>query len=236
MRTWLVLAVLCFTGLLAEAETGYRAVWEIAVKGSEDTPVKEEVVICGPNMRIDRTDGSTFLFNSDREQAVLMHDGSDHAWRFSFEQNRSFFQRFLIPYGIVTENGVMLFPETVFRRTGRKEKKDGTLCEEVLLPGEFLNSRTIAWYPVDAVASGPEMVRAYFSFFTRDRNFLQQVERLNGFPLRMEMAVHVNGTTVITTRKLLSAEKIDCSDRNFEVPDGIDIEDIPGTGVPLMQH
>ncbi len=236
IRRFSVVAGMLMICCLILAQNGYHAIWEIDVKGSKDKPIREEVTICGSHMRIDRGDGSTFLFDSDREQAVLLHEGTNHAWRFSFERNRSFFQRFLIPYGIITENGVMLFPETIFRRTGRKATKNGIMCEEVQLPGEFLNSRTIAWYPVKALESGSEMVRAYFSFLTRNRNFLQQVERLTGFPVVMEMRVRVNGAAVVTTRTLLSTGLIDCSELSFDLPDGTQVEDIPGAGVPLMQR
>lgn len=229
--------LIALTAVAATAQNvGYRVVWEVVTSADDRPSVQEEVFICGSHMRIARSDNATFLFDRDREQAVLIHTNASHAWRFSFERNRSFFQRFLVPYGIMTEKGVMLFPDTVFRRTGEKTRKNGILCEEVQLPGEFLNSRTRAWYPLEADELESGAMRSYFSFFTRDADFLKQMAELTGFPVEMEMTVRMNDATVVTTRRLTSFESIDCSEVDFSLPDGIRIEDVPGTGLPLMQH
>jgi len=232
MRQWIALLLLWTSGLAAA--DGYQVVYRVQVKGPVPVSVTETITVCGDRMRMVLGDDRELLFDRSVGKAWDIRRTAGVATEYDFEQNRPFFDRFLVPFAAVTGQGALVFPENIFRTKGRRVTVHDREGMEVELPGRFLQSRSTAVIPVAPGPLSGEKVAAFYGFFTRNHRLLDQMRLLKGFPLRLTTIVSLNGTRTITDRELVSGQPIQCDVDSLALPEGITVRSAPPEGVPLM--
>lgn len=232
-RILLLLAILVS---LPAMGLGLRLEYAVDISGSDAVLSSETFTICGDRLRIDTVGGGYILIDRSEQTAWMVDPTRASAIRFPVARNQAFFNQFLVPFGIVTESGSLLFPDMIFKRTGVRETINGMAAEQCRLPGQFLNSSVTAWVPLSQQEVSGDQVAELFSFFAAAPKLLAQMRNLKGFPVKIQTTVNLNGLKSTIIKTLKSVQQPDCSQLRMTLEDGITIELASPTGVPLADE
>jgi len=215
---------------------GFKVEYGVAISGSDAVEASETYTVCNDRLRIDTVGGGYILFDRAQQKGWMVDPGRSTARVFSRDRNQAFYNQFLILYGVVTDDGSVLFPDSVFKRLEGTERVGDVDCDICRLPGQFLNSTGYAWLSREAGTLSGEAVAELFSYFTNRKVFLDQLRQLKGFPVRIRTTVNLNGLKTTTTKTLRSAETIDCALTKLVLEDGLKMVEAPPTGIPLASE
>lgn len=215
---------------------GLRVEYAVEISGSDAVSASETYTVCGDRLRIDTVGGGYILIDRSEQAAWMVDPTRATAICFPLARNRAFFNQFLVPFGIVTEAGSLLFPDMIFKRTAVRETIGGIEAEQCRLPGQFLNSSVTAWIPVTPQEINGDQVAELFSFFAPEPKLLAQMRNLKGFPVKIHTTVNLNGLKSTISKTLKSVRQLDCRQLRMELEDGISIQLASPTGVPLADE
>ncbi len=233
MKRYFFLFILLIVGISGLAADGFRVIYSVKVNSGSTFGYREVTTVCGNLMRIEVSPDTYLIFNRKAGKAWKVNPKGRTAILYSFHDNQPFYQQFLMPYGLMDDNGQLIFPGVIFKRTGNRKVVGGIACFEAKLPGEFMNSTTTVWLPEKAEGDEGQRFSQYMSFFTGDDDFLDQIRHTNGFPRLIVSSLRLTGALTVNRRFLVSIEKCTCKPEFFRIPNGIKVRKAVPNGIPL---
>ncbi len=224
----------CFAVVMsAFSADGYQATYSVKVTGGSSYEYQEVITVCGDSMRIQLSSDRFFIFDNQKKVAWKVNVKSGEVTEYSFGDNQPFYQQFVAAYGLMDNNGHLIFPQVIFKRTGSRKVVKGVACFEAKLPGEFMNSTTTVWMPEKAGPEGGDRFYRFMSFFTENDDFLDMVHHVNGFPRQIVSRIRLNSRAVVNTQVLTQMKTISCDPVLFALPKGIKVRKAAPSGIPL---
>jgi len=222
--------VLAVSGFSAD---GFEATYAVEVISGSSHEYQEVITVCEDYMRIQLSSGRFLLFDRKKRLAWNVDTAVHEAVEYSFSDNQPFYLQFLMAYGLMDDNGQLIFPRVVFKRTGNRKVVQGLACFEAKLPGEFMNSTTTVWMPEKAVKQGGDRFFHFMSFFTGNDDFLDLIGHTTGFPRQITSKVRLNSGVTVNKKKLVQIRNVTCKAVSFTLPKGVKVRKAPPSGIPL---
>ncbi len=229
MKRLLVLFLICFPVL--SFSKGYKIVYQVLLSG-DNKPVIETTIMCDKWMTISIDKNRFYLFKDYK--GYIVDKKNKKAIEYDFNKNRPFFAAFVANYGITTTDGSIVFPQLIFKKTKKTGKVNKILARKYDLPGNYLNSKSAAWFAEKKLRYNGKLFAKYLSFFSNSQRLLQQAEELNSFPLKIETVLQGGIVADKNTRILEKIEEINCK-KEFKIPKDYKIVKAKPQGLPVAE-
>jgi hypothetical protein len=235
MKRNLILIGFFALALSAFSADGFQATYSVKVTSGSSYEYNKVITVCGDAMRIQLSSDRFFIFDRQKKVAWKVNVKSKEAITYSFDDNQPFYHQFLMPYGLMDNNGQLIFPQVIFKRTGNRKVVQGVPCFEAKLPGEFMNSTTTVWLPEKAENDGSNRFFQFMSFFTGNEEFLDLMHHGTGFPRRIVSRIRLNSSVSVNTQVLTQIKDVSCDPVLFALPKGIKVRKAAPSGIPLRR-
>ena len=229
MKRLLVLFLICFPVL--SFSKGYKIVYQVLLSG-DNKPVIETTIMCDKWMTISIDKNRFYLFKDYK--GYIVDKKNKKAIEYDFNKNRPFFAAFVANYGITTTDGSIVFPQLIFKKTKKTGKVNKILARKYDLPGNYLNSKSAAWFAEKKLRYNGKLFAKYLSFFSNSRRLLKQASELNSFPLKIETILQGGIVADKNTRILKKIEEINCK-KEFKIPNNYKIIKAKPQGLPVAE-
>ncbi len=215
MKKFIWIALLCFS--FFSFATGYKVVYKIYVSGSKN-PIIETTIMCDNWMTISIDKNRFYLFKKGKRKGYIVDNKKKKAIEYDFNKNRNFFDSFIAMYGITTNDGSLIFPQLIFKKTTKTGTVNKIKARKYDLPGNYLHSKSVAWFAENRLRVDGKVFANYLSFFTANPQLLEQASHLNSFPLRIKTVLNNGFVSDVNLRILYKIEKIKCKKKDFQLP------------------
>ncbi len=230
MKKTILLLIIFFPFLLFA--NGYKITYKIYLSGSKE-PYIETTTMCDKWMKISIDENKYYLFQNNK--GYLVYTKEKKAIEYDFTKNRPFFEAFVANYGITTTDGSIVFPQLIFKKTTKTTTINKLPARKYELPGNYLNSKSSAWFSEKPLRFGGKLFAKYLSFFTNSQRLLKQAEELNSFPLKIETILQGGITRDTNIRILQKIEEINCGKKIFKLPEDYKIIKAKPQGLPVAE-
>ncbi len=208
---------------------GYKITYKVYVSGS-DKPFTEEITLCDNWLIISIDKDRYYLFQN--KKGYLVNKKKKTAVEYDLIRNMPFFSAFIAPYGITTNDGTIIFPQLIFKKTKKTAKINKLLCRKYELPGNYLNSKSIAWFSEKKLRYDGKVFAKYLSFFTTSRSLIEQAKRLNSLPVKLETFLEGGLVKDANIRVLDKIREINCVKDRISLPKDYKIIKAKPQGIP----
>ncbi len=230
MKKTILVLLLCFPLLVFGK--GYKITYKIYLSGSNNS-YTETTVMCEKWMTISIDKNRFYLFQN--KKGYIVDRKNKKAIEYDFNKNRPFFAAFVANYGISTTDGNIVFPQLIFKKTQKTGKVNKISARKYELPGNYLNSKSSAWFAENKLRYNGRLFAKYLSFFTGNQRLLKQAENLNSFPLKIETVLQGGITKDKNVRVLEKIEEINCKNELFKIPEDFKIVKVKPQGLPVAE-
>ncbi|BBB32265.1 hypothetical protein TTHT_0693 [Thermotomaculum hydrothermale] len=230
MKKAVFILFLCFS--LLSFGKGYKITYKIYLSGS-DKPYIETTIMCEKWMKISIDKNRYYLFQNYK--GYIVDEKNKKAIEYDFNKNKPFFAAFVANYGITTTDGNIVFPQLIFKKTKKTIKVNKILARKYELPGNYLNSKSTAWFAENKLRYNGTLFAKYLSFFTNSKRLLNQAKNLNSFPLRIETVLQGGIVKDSNIRVLDKIEEINCPNKSFKIPSDFKIIKAKPQGLPVAE-
>lgn len=189
----------------------------VKVKNVEN-PYTREVYISDNFVKIINDTDKFIVFDLKKKIAYSVNLILKTVKQYRFEENNPFYMQFIVSFGVLSNNDSLIFPDVIFRATGKSELINGKECYQVKLPGSFLNSTTYYWFKKEKSEFESKFYLKYISCFTKNENVLKQVKEIGGFPVKIDIKLEVNLQNYGKTMELVESFEKKVNDSFFEIP------------------
>jgi len=208
---------------------GYKITYKVYVSGN-DKPFTEEITLCDNWMIISIDKDRYYLFQD--KKGYLVNKKNKTAVEYSLTNNMPFFSAFVAPYGITTTDGTIIFPQLIFKKTKKTAEINKLLCRKYELPGNYLNSKSFAWFSEKKLRYDGKIFAKYLSFFTTSRSLVEQAKKLNSLPLKLETFLEGGLVKEANIRVLDNVKEINCVKDKISLPKDYKIIKAKPQGLP----
>lgn len=229
MKKLIFVLLICFPFL--SFGKGYKITYKIFLSGNNN-PFIETTVMCDKWMTISIDKNRFYLFQNHK--GYIVDKKNKKAIEYDFNKNRPFFAAFIANYGITTTDGSIVFPQLIFKKTKTTGKINKITARKYDLPGNYLNSKSSAWFAEKKLRYNGKLFAKYLSFFSNSQRLLQQAEALNSFPLKIETVLQGGIVADKNTRILEKIEEINCK-KEFKIPNDYKIIKAKPQGLPVAE-
>ena len=213
MKKVLFFILLCFN--FYSFASGYRVVYKIYLSEKEK-PILETTIMCDNWMTISIDKNRYYLFTKGK--GYIVNTKEKKAIEYDFNKNRNFFDSFIAMYGITTNDGSLIFPQLIFKKTKKTGVVNKVKARKYQLPGNYLHSKSVAWFAENRLRIDGKVFAKYLSFFTTSSQLLKQASQLTSFPLRIKTVLNNGFVSDVNLRILYKIEKIKCKKKDFQLP------------------
>ncbi len=210
---------------------GYKITYRVFLSGN-NKPYIETTIMCDKWMTISIDKNRYYLFKNYK--GYIVDKKNKKAIEYDFNKNKPFFAAFVANYGITTTDGNIVFPQLIFKKTKKTGKINKIAARKYELPGNYLNSKSAAWFSEKKLRYNGKLFAKYLSFFSNSKKLLQQASALNSFPLKIETVLQGGIVTDKNTRVLDRIEEINCK-KEFKIPKDYKIIKAKPQGLPLAE-
>ncbi len=221
--------LLLITTSLSVFSKGYRITYKIYVNGTKN-PYIETTILCDNYLKISIDKNRFYLFLHNKGYIINLKKKT--AIEYSFSKNIPFFSAFVSFYGISTNDGSIVFPQLIFKKTRKIGRINKIPCRKYELPGNYLNSKSVAWFAEKKLRYNGELFSRYLSFFTTSKLLLDQAKKLNSFPLEIETTINNGIVSTTNVRVLDKIEEISCNKKGIEFLKNLKITKAKPSGLP----
>ncbi len=211
---------------------GYKITYKVFLSG-DDKPVIETTTLCNKWMTISIDKNRFYLFQNYK--GYIVDKKHKKAIEYDFNKNRPFFSAFIAIYGVSTTDGNIVFPQLIFKKTKKTGKIHKILARKYELPGNYLHSRSTAWFSEKKLRYNGELFAKYLSFFSNSKRLLDEARTLKSFPLKIETLLKAGITEDKNTRILEKIEEFNCTSKEFKFPKGFKIIKAKPQGLPVAE-
>ena len=213
MKKFIWIVFLCFS--LSSFATGYKVSYKIYVSGN-NKPIIETTIMCDNWMTISVDKNRYYLFKKNK--GYIVNTKEKKAIEYDFNKNRNFFNSFIAIYGITTNDGSLIFPQLIFKKTKKTGVINKVKARKYQLPGNYLHSNSVAWFAENRLGIDGKVFAKYLSFFTTNSELLKQASQLTSFPLRIKTVLNNGFISDVNLRILYKIEKIKCKKKEYQLP------------------
>jgi len=230
MKKIILALLLCFSATLFAG--GYKITYKVYLSGSDNT-YSEVTTICDNWMTITIDQNRFYLFQN--KKGYIVDKKNKKAIEYDFYKNRPFFAAFVANYGITTTDGNIVFPQFIFKKTREKGNINKIHAIKYQLPGDYLNSKSTAWFAENKMRYDGKLFAKYLSFFTENKRLIDEAKKLNSLPLKIETVLQGGITKDKNVRVLQKIEEINCTEKNFKIPENFKIIKVKPQGLPTAE-
>jgi len=185
---------------------------------------ERKIYITDDFLRIDDSALKYTIFSLKEKVSYSVDLSSKVAEKHIFFARSPFYLRYIVNFGVLSNNDKLVIPEVVFRKTGIFEKINGEDCFQVKLPGTFLNSTTYLWFGVMVKIDKGKYYKKYISCFSDNKKLRNKAKAIGGFPLMVVTTLNIN-TRIFKKKSILVEENdIVVEDSFFKLPKEIEIK------------
>ncbi len=211
-----VIYFMCFYNGFAKVRCYYLK-YNVKISKSNEVSFKE-IFVSNNFVKIKNTTNKFVLFDLNKNFAYEVNVKEKQIYKREFKQNEPFFIKFIVNYGIISNDDKLIFPKVIFRKTGKVENINNIDCYQVKLPGSFLNSVTYLWFSKESSEEKGKIFAKYLSSFSKNSNLLQSAKDIGGFPIKTLTLFNLN-TKKFSKETVLSLNKfIIVDDMFFTLP------------------
>jgi hypothetical protein len=195
----------------------YYLKYTVNTSQSNKTTVRE-IYISNNFVKILYSKSNFVLFDLKKRIAYDTSLRERKVYKRVFNNEDPFFIKFIVNYGIISNDDRLIFPEVIFRKTGKVERIGNVNCYQVKLPGSFLNSVSYLWFEKKGSVEKGKLYEEYLSCFNKNDNLLQSARNIGGFPIKTLTLFNLN-TKKFLKETVLSLDKfIFVDDLFFALP------------------